>query len=357
MAPRKSSRKKAKGRDYAEMQNGCKKVAKDGKNIDSNEEHFEISEETAVQQDILETLEHEEKELEIQLRRARIHKKREELQQITEKPTVLPTQFDTSTPQSQIKSSTAESTETLNLKTLAGDQELNRVMELLQTSHLRDILGLGGSELAQSIGQSATGKCNVKFVSDYVVLPRSSCRNREQQVGHRLFLKEKSKIKTESITEAQWAGASVRILHDMLDVMDKEEIAAYLTYMGEMSDFLQICETSSVMLLDEEHRIMVNSKGRKWDDIEKNKSFFYLKKLEDTDGDQRAPRAYKKPYQPNQGEKKRPVCFDFNKEAGCERSYCTYLHACIICKSPSHPKYMHNANGNVPPRFRDSAQS
>ena len=42
-----------------------------------------------------------------------------------------------------------------------------------------------------------------------------------------------------------------------------------------MSDYLQTCEPTSVMLLDEEHRTLVAKEpNRAWDDIDPYKSFF-----------------------------------------------------------------------------------
>ena len=96
-------------------------------------------------------------------------------------------------------------------------------------------------------------------------------------------------MKLEDISECQWAGASAQILLELMDdsSMTKEEIKSYLRYTAQMSDYLQTCEPTSVMLLDEEHRTLVAKEpNRAWDDIDPYKSFFYLKK-KDEDGNVR----------------------------------------------------------------------
>src|SRR5258708_32408462 len=51
---------------------------------------------------------------------------------------------------------------------------------------------------------------------------------------------------------------------------------------------------------------------------------------------------------PRQGRNKRkhtessseyPICWDFNRSAGCKRTDCHFIHKCSSCSLSSHPKY------------------
>ena len=69
-----------------------------------------------------------------------------------------------------------------------------------------------------------------------MILPNASSRDKDQSLGKGLFVRGKNKIKLESVTVTQWAGASAQILLAQLDWMDKDDIAKYLRFMGLMSD-------------------------------------------------------------------------------------------------------------------------
>ena len=282
------------------------------------------------------SLEEEERQLDIQLQQKRIERKKQELEALSVEEVSAPTAAA-----SHLSSSKEELDPTL--KSMAADKDLSAAMAILEAAHLKDTLAANEEK-----SRNTTGKCEyIQYIPDYVKLPKSSCRDREQSLGRGLVLKDKNKVTLESVTEAQWAGASIRILQSNLDKMDHEEIDAYLEYMVQISDYLQVCKPPSVMLLDEEHRIRVARGGRRWDEIDQMKAFFYLEKKEDdADDKKKAPSSYGKKSNVN-GEKQ--LCYDFNKEEGCHRSYCRFAHICSICKSSAHPRHKHNA----PPRFRD----
>ncbi len=288
--------------------------------------------------DIKLSLEEEERQLDIQLQEKRIARKKKELEALSAEEVIAPS------PATIYASSSREELDP-TLKSLAADKDVAAAMSILeaQAAHLKDTLAK-----EEEKSRNTTGKFDIQYIPDYVKLPKSSCRDREQSLGRGLVLKDKSKISLESVTEAQWTGASIRILQSNLDKMDHAEIDSYLEYMVQMSDYLQVCKPPSVMLLDEEHRIRVARGGRRWDDIDQMKAFFYLEKKEDeSDDKKKSPSSFVKKSNASGGEKQ--LCFDFNKEEGCHRSYCRYAHICSICKSSSHPRHKHNA----PPRFRD----
>ena len=138
---------------------------------------------------------------------------------------------------------------------------------MLQTAHLKDMLATMVREEA-----SVKDKCDIQYITDYVILPKASCRNRDQNLGRDLVLKDKNKVPLDSVMAPQWAGASVHILLENMHKINQEEISAYLQYMAQISDYLQVCEPYSVMLLDEEHCIKVAREGRSWDNIDQMKA-------------------------------------------------------------------------------------
>ena len=246
---------------------------------------------------------------------------------------------------------------------LAGRSELDAALEVLRKVQLEDLLdSKGQNEHLAANAQAILGRSAkpdpILYVTDFVVFPDKSTRDREQSLGRGLFFKDKYKVKIEDVSIAQWAGATVRILLKLLPNMEKGEIADYLEFVGKMSDFMQNCEPASVLLLEEEHRVQVAREGKNWQDIDQFKAFFHLKKLDPEPGSsahshrsaparQQGPRADE--------DKVVPICGEYNTQEGCQRAYCRFRHVCSItgCRA-SHPRFKH---AEVPPRFRGATNA
>ena len=131
----------------------------------------------------------------------------------------------------------------------------------------------------------------------------------------------------------------------MEDGIEADDIKAYLCYTIKAGNYLQVSETASVMLLDNEHRIQIQNEGRMWDSIDGDKVYFHLKPIATGNG--------KPKYQQRPAPDGRPICIRFNRPSGCELTYCKYSHVCMICCG-DHSKLQHT-NGepsvSVPPRF------
>ena len=230
------------------------------------------------------------------------------------------------------------------LKSMAADPELTAALEVLKSSHLNDLLSVEGAEGPAVSTSSSKGTL---YITDFVKKPESNCRETERHLGRGLWIRDaKQKVKLEDVTEAQWAGANARILLALLDQMDKSELESYLQYSATIADYFQVCEVPSVLILDEEHRVTVAREGRDWKDIDQTKAFFYLKKRENASQQKSNARTGKR--FPGTEEKK-PICYDYNSEAGCQRRQCNFSHTCtVIGCNASHPRFQHN----VAPRFR-----
>jgi hypothetical protein len=226
---------------------------------------------------------------------------------------------------------------------LARDKALQAAVERIKEAHVVDLLDFDD----EHVTRKQTGKSLPSlFITDYVKKPNASVRHREQNLGRGLVLRDsKQKVRPEEVTEAQWAGATMRILLKMLNDMDHEDIRDYLEYNVQIADYLQVCKTSSVMLLDEDHRANVHE-GAPWTPINQQQMFFFLEKKEE------APPT-KKPWQRSKlptDDTGKQICLKYNSEEGCHRSFCRYSHVCSVpnCKE-THSRLQHNG----PPRFRD----
>ena len=268
--------------------------------------------------------------------------------------------------QSAHQSTPAEQTVKPTLKSLASNQELNAAIDVLKEAHLADLLTEVEDTAAvlqdlQDVPTNEKGKSStndkILYITDFVIKPKQSGRDSDKQIAQNLWVRL-NKLKVEEVTVPQWLSANARILIHMLDTLDKDTVRKYLRYTAKVGDYLQVSETPSVMLFDEEHRCQVAREGQTWDVIDGDTRYFFLEKEKETD---EASSQQSKSKQPQSRRKQRgpvddsgnPICLSYNKEQGCSRSWCTYSHICSVqgCNA-SHPKHLHS----TPPRFRNQRQ-
>ena len=313
--------------------NICAKMGKKSTKKNSKEVVHEVN-----LQNSLSALEEEEMELEVQLRRARIEQKRKELLSLSSNDTSADVQKNSTPVQKK-----TEETPQITTKSLNADKDLTAALELLNSMPLQDILSSTSSSELQT---TSSGKC--LHIVDYVSTPRFTAKESDRRIFKDIYQKG-SKIKLDDVTIPQWLSANARILLQLMDSMTTDEVRDYLKYTAKVGDYLQKSDSTSVFLLDEEHRRMVASEGQKWNDVDGDKRFFYLESSESSTKAQ-ASNFRKKPRgnlpMDNNGN---PICLSFNSEKGCTRSWCSYSHVCSMqgCQA-SHPRHLHNA----PPRFR-----
>ncbi len=243
-----------------------------------------------------------------------------------------------------------EQSETITPASLAKDKNLQAALDALKNSHLNNLL----TDNEHDVQTAHSGKCTPLFITDFVKKPNASTRQREQNLGRGLILKDsKTRIRPEEVTEAQWAGATFRILLEMLNEMDMEDVRQYANYNIQIADYLQVCKTPSVMLLDEDHRMKVH-KGGQWDNIDQQQAYFFLQKKEEEKPSLPPRKPWVRPNTHTNGptdESGKPICLSFNSHEGCYRSFCRFTHSCSVpgCRE-AHPRHQHHQAG--PPRFR-----
>ena len=228
---------------------------------------------------------------------------------------------------------------------MSKNKDLEVALQLLKGSHLEFL----GNETPQcDISAQPQGKSNnsaLFCIPDFVTKPNASTANSDRDKVKRV----------EEVTTAQWISANAKILLKLMaDGVDRDEIQRYLRYTVKVGDYLQMAETSSVMLLDNEHRRQVYEENRQWDNIDSDKVYFHLK----------THSFFKsKGKQPATDDRGKQICLRFNK-GHCYMTYCKYSHVCLLCKG-DHPRHQHqqgpqNGGQNAPavdpqvppPRFR-----
>ena len=115
-----------------------------------------------------------------------------------------------------------------------------------------------------------------------------------------------------------------------------EESIRYLRYTRKIGDYLQSADTSSVMILDHEHRIQVFEEDRRWDCIDSDKVYFHLKSPKSLN----SPRVNK-----DTSHNGKQICRNFNN-GNCYYCACKYAHVCLSCRG-DHPRIQHFAGQHV----------
>lgn len=201
-----------------------------------------------------------------------------------------------------------ESSGLLNLKDLSKNKDLEDALNLLKDNHL-DFL----DKPAEPKIQPPQEKGKYFSIADFVTKPNQSSAANSDKVK-----------RIEEVSPAQYMSANARILHKMIveDATDTQDILKYLKYTAKVGDYLQTSDTSSVMLLDYEHRRQVGEEDREWDNIDSDKVYFHLKNRDQ-----------------NRPQQQKPICIRYNK-GGCTLAHCKYAHICMQCKG-DHPRLIH----------------
>jgi hypothetical protein len=276
-----------------------------------------------------------------------------------------PTDTQRSPPQLPEENSQPRGPTGVTTATLARDKDLAACLDVLKSTNgnfLDEILGSSKAPQHEEHANSRVGVLAGKsplYIPDYVLNPTASSRVSEQHLGRGLVLRDsRSRIKTEDITAEQWAGANARILIELMENMEWEQVIDYLRYTAQIADLMQVCKRSSVMLLDESHRTRIHTQGGRWDQIDQMKAYVFLnKKEEEQKPTNKRQWGYNRESargpKDNSG---RPICLQYNTEAGCQRTPCRFVH---MCSTPgchdAHPRFKHQEY-NVPPRFRPSRE-
>jgi hypothetical protein len=150
----------------------------------------------------------------------------------------------------------------------------------LNRSLMKDVLCLQDAT-TNAAGEKPLLPCN--FISN----TRGTMSESEEVVhtgdGTQLVLKKTArKSSPDKLTTGQWVSANVRILQRLIPGFSTQELSDYFDYTIGVGDSLQLFTTSSVMILDNEHRIDVHKTGRRWNNVDSRLENRYLKRKEES---------------------------------------------------------------------------
>ena len=183
--------------------------------------------------------------------------------------------------------------------------------------------------------------------------PTGNSSQDECEIAAGVYVKSKKKLEVEDVTMQEWISANARILLEIVDEMDIEDIKGYLKYTVKIGEFFQTCEIRSVMSFDNSHRKAVAQEGKQWNQIDDDTRFFYLNKRTPSYKQNIRPSAFStsaiNTRQPTDSSGQ-IICKNYNNVAGCKYSDCRFSHVCLAsgCLG-NHPEFQHNQA----PRFRD----
>ena len=295
-------------------------------------EHMAMGPTTSSMQSELYELEQQEQRLKLSLK---LEQKRRNIISLREQMEASGADTSTAT-RSASSSHTAKPT----LSSLAQDKELQAALRALHTTEGPFF------EEETATAKEGTGSPYLA-IPDHVNQPASTSREQDKVKKD----KEK-KMLPEEVTVPQWISANVRILIKLKNSgMTLTDVLKYLKYTAKIGDYLQVSETPSVMVLDNDHRQGVAQGLTSWDIIDQDKRYFFLEKS----------RTANKPFKKNVAQRDpqgRPICLKFNGAMGCNLSFCRFSHVCSTCFG-EHPRLEHTGNpsapnlqSSVPPRFR-----
>jgi len=156
------------------------------------------------------------------------------------------------------------------------------------------------------------------------------------------------KVEIHNVTVGQWISANSRIFDLLSPTMSYSQIVAYSEYTKQIGDLLDLYSTASVMLLDDEHRRLVNFSGRPWDDISLHLERLHLKaKLPNSIPSNVANSVTSVSTGKKAAKKSNNPCYGFNSKAGCQNGEnCAFKHVCsyrvsgVLCRE-KHAKFEH----------------
>ena len=348
-------RRKIKKHNYKDLSEGIlapkslakkDKLAEEVDSTDLTEDTHSKCDDPEASGDSLDTLQKEERSLKIQIQQAKNAALKNELHSLNTTPMAT----------SQVEPlQSSENSKLPNTTSLAMERDLEAALGVLEAAHMKDYLNPEEPISGSKEQAPKHSKYDTLHITDFVTTPGSSAgREKEKEISKGVWLKVDSKLKTDEVSVPQWLSANVRILLAMMDSMSYEAVKEYLRYTGKVGDLLQRSTDASVMILDEEHRKQVSREGVRWDQIDGDNKYFYLKVDPSKDPDLKnttKPTAQSKPNKlPSPLDKSgKPICGLFNKPKGCYRYVCNFSHVCSIpgC-AEDHPSFLHN----TPPRFR-----
>jgi hypothetical protein len=235
-------------------------------------------------------------------------------------------------------------------QTLAQDPRLNYLCGGYQQSALRDYMSV--NDCGQSVNRPGENALYlpINFIS-HLRGHRSDDEELFQTPGSSKLILSNSpkKVEPEKLTQGLFFGANARILARMIP-NPSSEIFYYLDYLRKIGDLLINYTSSSVYLLDHEHRFEVLEIGKNWNEIDATLSLNILKKKEQNVGLSASKVGLSTPGSPsaNKSEKKSMViCWQFNQPNGCQYgSNCKFRHICNIeACGASHPAFKHVFRG------------
>ena len=171
---------------------------------------------------------------------------------------------------------------------LAKNKELNDLLNGLSDMHLKDYLTQETCETGVGSGKSERRgeKAKVYLIRDFVSKPKSVTTDNETTLlangETKLFVRSgsNSKPNADQVSLAQWISANSRILLQLMadGTADIETIKSYLQYTSQIGDFAQVYTTSSIMLLDDNHRRQIGPEKGSWNEISFHDMFYHVEK-------------------------------------------------------------------------------
>lgn len=242
-----------------------------------------------------------------------------------------------------------------NLKSLAKDKELNALLKEMGETHLTDLLTTSATV---NPGQFTTKGEKPLLIPDFVAQPKGAYVGDTDEIVAvagltQLVMRGRKKPALDQITLPQWLSAACRILLQLItqEKLTPEGICQYLEYTAEVGDLCQTYTTSSVMLLDNAHRLRQSQSQCKWTDSNQHSRSFYLERRQPTTmGNRNNNKGNTSKARRALDTQGREICVSYNQTGGCYYPNCKYQHVCLVSGcGANHPKHQHDS---TPPRFR-----
>ena len=240
------------------------------------------------------------------------------------------------------------------------DPRLQQRVDGYQNSGLNDLWNINEYNPAISQGEPLYLPCN--FVSHV----RGSARADDEELFHspagtKIYIANgPKKVQPEKLSYGLFFGANARILARLIPNVTPD-LADYLDYLRKIGDLMLNYTTSSVFLLDHEHRFEVlenRELGKRFNSIDQALCMNVLKKREvpvtpSTSGTVSRLSSgsnssnFSGPSQQRTARRTTVICYLFNQQDGCPFTpNCRFLHVCnVVGCGLEHPAFKHNFRG------------
>jgi hypothetical protein len=182
---------------------------------------------------------------------------------------------------------------------------------------------------------------------NFVSTPKGIILDHEQVVttdkdGNLKLKPSKNRPTADKLTVGQWTSANARILAKLVPRFTPQDLIDYLDYTRKVGDLLNQFTYSSVFILDNDHRIYVNTHGGRWNQIDCTLELYHLKRKEDVTTKQVSGAGYVPKTSASTSvnsvaarksqSQSRPrigggLCWDYNSPEGCTYGdQCRFLH-------------------------------